>query len=655
MTGVLSVPSPRKAVGRALSEHDDHELVARVRNGDDRAFEILFERYQGRITAYVRGMVRDHGRAEDITQEVFFNALRRMRDTDRSIAFRPWIYEIAKNACIDAHRRSRRTQEVSYDNDEALGAADQGRLVSPRAVPDAVEARESLESLQGALGALSESHVDVIVLRELEGRSYAEIGEQLGMSRASVESTLFRARKRLESEYNDLVTGERCRQVQAAFATMSGGRPRLRDRRQISRHLAWCQSCRHQARLAGLDIEVAPRVPLRKKVGGLFPVPAFLREWFARGLMPGQIGGLGEPLFEWGRAAAAAVVVAVAGIGAGQVIGGGPVVDARPYAPGAAVYGGGGAVGASPVLGRVYALVGTQPALGSGGGGGLALPGTGALGAPVAAGPLAPQATAGAPGQPGGTGAAGTLPAGLRNPVQAAGASVGGAGGTLGGTVGGVTGAVGGAVGGLAGTTGGTVRGLTNTVNGTVQGTTGTAGGAVRDVGGTAGGAVRDVSGTANNTVNGVTRTANGLVRDVTTNPTNVGGAVNNAVRNTTQTVRGTVRDTSTTVNNVVRNTTTTTNNAVQGVTGTVNNTVRNTTQTVQGTVGGVTQTTTQAVQGVVNSLPKPAAPAQPVPTTQAAPAPAQTTASTPQPAPGPVQQVVQDTTSGLGGLLGGR
>jgi RNA polymerase sigma factor (sigma-70 family) len=655
MTGVLSVPSPRKAVGRALSEHDDHELVARVRNGDDRAFEILFERYQGRITAYVRGMVRDHGRAEDITQEVFFNALRRMRDTDRSIAFRPWIYEIAKNACIDAHRRSRRTQEVSYDNDEALGAADQGRLVSPRAVPDAVEARESLESLQGALGALSESHVDVIVLRELEGRSYAEIGEQLGMSRASVESTLFRARKRLESEYNDLVTGERCRQVQAAFATMSGGRPRLRDRRQISRHLAWCQSCRHQARLAGLDIEVAPRVPLRKKVGGLFPVPAFLREWFARGLMPGQIGGLGEPLFEWWRAAAAAVVVAVAGIGAGQVIGGGPVVDARPYAPGAAVYGGGGAVGASPVLGRVYALVGTQPALGSGGGGGLALPGTGALGAPVAAGPLAPQATAGAPGQPGGTGAAGTLPAGLRNPVQAAGALVGGAGGTLGGTVGGVTGAVGGAVGGLAGTTGGTVRGLTNTVNGTVQGTTGTAGGAVRDVGGTAGGAVPDVSGTADNTVNGVTRTANGLVRDVTTNPTNVGGAVNNAVRNTTQTVRGTVRDTSTTVNNVVRNTTTTTNNAVQGVTGTVNNTVRNTTQTVQGTVGGVTQTTTQAVQGVVNSLPKPAAPAQPVPTTQAAPAPAQTTASTPQPAPGPVQQVVQDTTSGLGGLLGGR
>jgi hypothetical protein len=102
MTGAVSVPGPRRTAGRDV---EDHELVARIRNGDDRAFEILFARYQARITAYVRGMVRDHARAEDITQEVFFNALRRMRDTDRSIAFRPWIYEIAKNACIDAHRQ----------------------------------------------------------------------------------------------------------------------------------------------------------------------------------------------------------------------------------------------------------------------------------------------------------------------------------------------------------------------------------------------------------------------------------------------------------------------------------------------------------------------------------------------------------------------
>ena len=71
-------------------------------------------------------MVKDHGRAEDITQEVFISALRRMRETERPIAFKPWIYEIAKNACIDQFRRSRRAEEVSFDAGEGLGGADHG-------------------------------------------------------------------------------------------------------------------------------------------------------------------------------------------------------------------------------------------------------------------------------------------------------------------------------------------------------------------------------------------------------------------------------------------------------------------------------------------------------------------------------------------------
>ena len=86
---------------------EDCDLIAGVRDGDDRCFELLFQRYQPRVAAYVRRMVHDHGRAEDITQEVFMSALRRMRETDREISFKPWIYEIAKNACIDAFRRGR--------------------------------------------------------------------------------------------------------------------------------------------------------------------------------------------------------------------------------------------------------------------------------------------------------------------------------------------------------------------------------------------------------------------------------------------------------------------------------------------------------------------------------------------------------------------
>src|SRR5688500_14815524 len=102
------------ATGPADRETDDLDLVVAVRAGDDRAFEVLFVRYQPRIAAYVRGMVHDHGRAEDITQEVFMSALRRLRsDDEREILFRPWIYEIAKNKCIDAYRRGRNMDEVS--------------------------------------------------------------------------------------------------------------------------------------------------------------------------------------------------------------------------------------------------------------------------------------------------------------------------------------------------------------------------------------------------------------------------------------------------------------------------------------------------------------------------------------------------------------
>ena len=104
-------------LGRAMvtPECSEPELIASAREGDDRAFEELYSRYRERIAAFIQGRVRDHGRAEDIAQDVFMSALRRMRASDQRIQFKPWIYEIAKNACIDEFRRSRRLREVSLD------------------------------------------------------------------------------------------------------------------------------------------------------------------------------------------------------------------------------------------------------------------------------------------------------------------------------------------------------------------------------------------------------------------------------------------------------------------------------------------------------------------------------------------------------------
>jgi RNA polymerase sigma factor (sigma-70 family) len=329
------------ATARSRPDVTDHDLVQAVRAGDDHAFERLYHRYHRRISAYIFGMVHDHGRAEDLTQEVFVNALRRMRQTDRPIVFKPWIYEIAKNACIDAFRRSKRAEEVSIDAEDGhgLGPADHGKLHATGASPEAaVEGKQQLEHLQGAFGGLSDAHHQILVMRELEGLSYREIGERLGMSRPSVESTLFRARRRLTEEYEELRTGERCLRIQDVIGrgAAAGGRLGVRDQRRVAGHVAHCQPCRRQAVLAGLDAAVLARRPVRARIAALLPLPAFLkRRWLGGGDGDGAVAqaahhgaGLtqasiaaaqyGEPAMAgWMKLTAVAAAVAVAGVGAG--------------------------------------------------------------------------------------------------------------------------------------------------------------------------------------------------------------------------------------------------------------------------------------------------------------------------------------------------
>jgi RNA polymerase sigma factor (sigma-70 family) len=336
--------APVSSAGR--DEQSDQDLVTAVRRGDDRAFEALFARYRGPVTGYVVGMVKDHARAEDVTQEVFISALRRMRATERPIAFKPWIYEIAKNACIDQYRRSKRGEELSYDVDGGLAPSDQRRLVAADSAPDdQVHTRERLRDLCGAFGDLSESHHRILVLRELEGRSYREIGEEMGMSRPAVESTLFRARRRLTEEYSELVSGRRCERIQAIITSHSGGRLGARDEKRMARHLSYCQPCRRHARVLGVEVDVTQRRSALARAGAwLFPFPAFLRGRRGAGddSLVSQwsltVGAHAEPIGSGlAKAAAVATTLAVATIGSGVVTPHGPSAattsgSARPAA-----------------------------------------------------------------------------------------------------------------------------------------------------------------------------------------------------------------------------------------------------------------------------------------------------------------------------------
>ncbi len=317
------------------------ELIAAARDGDDRAFEELYARYHDRIGTFILGRVRDHGRAEDIAQEVFMSALRRMRASDQSISFKPWIYEIAKNACIDEFRRCQRIREVSLDADEELTGGPRALHSVTPTPPAAVEGKQRMEDLRGAFGGLSENHHKLLVMRELEGLSYEEIGRRTGMSRQMVESTLFRARRKLTAEYEELASGRRCQQIESLIADGRAQSARAlgaRERRQLARHLAHCQPCRMTARVAGVDEALFRPRSIAAKIAALLPFP--LWRWLSRRAARGRNAATRAatnpvaqqvqnaaaatdstgPAASLGGAAIAAAVIALAGAGGAVVV-----------------------------------------------------------------------------------------------------------------------------------------------------------------------------------------------------------------------------------------------------------------------------------------------------------------------------------------------
>jgi RNA polymerase sigma factor (sigma-70 family) len=351
----------------------DTELVAGVRAGDDLAFEQLYRRYQRRIASFVKRVVRDDARAEDVTQEAFVSALRRMRATDSEIAFKPWIYEIARNAAIDQWRRSSRTEEVSINHDELMRPADRARLVGTAAPDASLLQKERIDHLRRAMDELSQTHLRILVMRELEGLSYREIGERLELSRPAVESTLFRARRRLEREYEEIEAGRRCQAIEQAIARIAEGIQSDTDLRRLSKHARGCTTCRRRARQMGVEPLRGRRAAAR--AAALVPLPAFLRRRFSpsgsssgSGPDTGMLTTLIAPSAHVGaavaeRAAALVAAVAIAGAG-GAVLGtAGSTEHHGPLPAGESHHGAPAAKHAAPAAGRSSGNGARDPAL----------------------------------------------------------------------------------------------------------------------------------------------------------------------------------------------------------------------------------------------------------------------------------------------------
>ena len=168
----------------------DEQLILQFKQGNREAFTELFERYRQPVYGFFRRRLNDRGRAEELAQETFLAVIRGATRYEPRALFRTYLYSIALNLLRAERRRLSRSvhESLDADNGERQGAAAQ---IENSAFDEGIWVRD-------AIGHLDESHREVLMLREYEQLSYAEIAELLRVPLNTVRSQLFRARMALK-------------------------------------------------------------------------------------------------------------------------------------------------------------------------------------------------------------------------------------------------------------------------------------------------------------------------------------------------------------------------------------------------------------------------------------------------------------------------
>src|SRR5512132_1860635 len=251
----------------------------------DRAFERLYRKHVGDVYRYALAVMRNPADAEDVTQTTFLNAYRSFTEKgNRPEKPQNWLIAIAHNVCRQRFRQSaRRPSEVAFEDDIA------------DSIPD--DDTPTGEDIRRALGHLAFNQRAALVMRELEGRSYAEIAEILDLSTSAVETLIFRARRALREQLEGSLT---CGDAEHAISRQLDGRLPRGEKGQLRGHLRECAECATFARR-----QRAQRSALKSLA--LIPVPSSLASFFGGG---GAAVGTGL------------AIKAAAAITAGLVIGG---------------------------------------------------------------------------------------------------------------------------------------------------------------------------------------------------------------------------------------------------------------------------------------------------------------------------------------------
>lgn len=172
-----------------MTAQTDDQLMARVRAGDQRAFDALYERHRTAVFSFLVRLAGDHHQAEDLLQETFVRVYRARDRYEPSAQFRSWLFTIARRLVVDHARR----QHIAWDSrPEALEAAS-----GPERADHAAEATELRVQLERAIEGLPAGQREIVLLSRVAGMRTDEIADVVGSTPGAVRVALHRALRRL--------------------------------------------------------------------------------------------------------------------------------------------------------------------------------------------------------------------------------------------------------------------------------------------------------------------------------------------------------------------------------------------------------------------------------------------------------------------------
>lgn len=311
MTEAIAPPTAISQV-RPMRLLSDDRLMRLATAGDQRAFTTIYQRYHQELYRYCLAILRRPEDASDALQSTMLNALRSLPGEERRISLRPWLYRVAHNEAITILRQR--------SDPAPLEQAMEPESPSPG---QQVEEKTRLRELVADLRMLGDRQRGALLMRELSGLSYTEIGSVFGTSSSAAKQTLYEARVALQE-----IAGGRemdCEPVRKALSANDG---RMLRGRKLRSHLRHCPGCRDFRAAIGQrrsDLAIlAPPLPAAAAAGLLHSLAGGGASTTSGGAAAGLLAGAGAKTFAVSgglKIAAAVVAAATIGVATAEVTG----------------------------------------------------------------------------------------------------------------------------------------------------------------------------------------------------------------------------------------------------------------------------------------------------------------------------------------------